>query len=77
MQGYQRHTALQGGHCPGALSLCPIGKGLAPFFQACIEKGLTPFFHPQTLGRGLPAVLVCPGHVRRFHPYPPSRRRRR
>ena len=29
------------------------------------------------MGGGSPAVPVSPGHVRRFHPYPPSRRRRR
>jgi hypothetical protein len=63
MQGYQRHTAPQGGHCPGALNLYPLWKELTSFPQ-------------RQLGRGRPAVPVCPGHVRRFHPYPPSRRRR-
>jgi hypothetical protein len=29
------------------------------------------------MGGGFPAVPVSPGHVRRFRPYPPSRRRRR
>ena len=31
----------------------------------------------KTMGGGLPAVPVSPGHVRRLHSYPPSRRRRR
>jgi hypothetical protein len=71
MQGDQRHTALQGGHGPGALNPCPIG-GLA------LEGG-NPLscMHQPALGRGHPAVPVSPGHVRPLHPYPPSRRRRR
>jgi hypothetical protein len=31
----------------------------------------------ETPGGGGPAMPVSPGHVRRFHSYPPSRRRRR
>ncbi len=31
----------------------------------------------ETAGGGCPAVPVPPGHVRRLHSYPPSRRRRR
>ena len=31
----------------------------------------------ETSGGGYPAMPVSPGHVRRFHSYPPSRRRRR
>ncbi len=78
MQGYQRHTALQGGHSPSALNLCPRG-GLA------VEGGRRDTalrlplssMHQLALGRGHPAVPVSPGHVRPLHPYPPSRRRRR
>ncbi len=71
MQGYQRHTVLQGGYCPGALNLYPIERttidGDRPLLYMC----------PAPLGRGRPAVPVSPGHVRPLHPYPPSHRRRR
>lgn len=71
MQGYQRHTALQGGHSPSALNPCPI-EGMA-------LEGDMPLPHmcPPTLGRGRPALPVSPGHVRPLHSYPPSHRRRR
>jgi|GraSoiStandDraft_30_1057271.scaffolds.fasta_scaffold264638_2 hypothetical protein len=31
----------------------------------------------EMVGGGCPAMPVSPGHVRRLHSYPPSRRRRR
>ena len=72
MQAYQSHTAIQGGLCPGALNLYPIEErmGASPIPTLSFQQ-------ERILGRGRPAVPVCPGHVRRFHPYPPSRRRRR
>jgi hypothetical protein len=71
MQGYQRHIALQGGHCSDALNPYPIERLVAEWGKPL------PYMHQPALGRGRPAVPVCPGHVRRLHPYPPSRRRRR
>jgi len=70
MQGYQRHTAIQGSHCPDVLNPFPI-EGRA------IEGGKPlPSIRQPALGRGRPAVPVSPGHVRSPYPYPPSRRRR-
>jgi hypothetical protein len=71
MQGYQRHIARQGGHGPGALNPCPIGR--------LTVEGDSPlsYVYQPALGRGGPAVPVSPGHVRPLHTYPPSRRRRR
>jgi hypothetical protein len=77
MQGYQRHTAMLGSHYPSALNPCPTTEGGRPLLY--VVKGDKPLFsiYQPLLGQGRPAVPVSPGHVRRLHPYPPSRRRRR
>jgi hypothetical protein len=76
MQGYQRHTAIQGGHCPSALNPHPIGsrRDGADLWHCSLSVAST---HQPELGRGRPAVPVSPGHVRPPHPYPPNRRRLR
>jgi hypothetical protein len=72
MQGYQRHTALPGSHCLGALNPRPIGSRRDSVLRLSVAS-----MHQPALGRGRPAVPVSPGHVRPLHPYPPSRRRLR
>jgi hypothetical protein len=72
MQGYQRHTTLQGSHCPCALNPYPIGSRRDSALRLSAVS-----MHQSALGLGLPAVPVSPGHVRPLHPYPPSRRRLR
>ena len=93
MQGYQRHTAIQDGHRPSALSPRPTGsrrdgsecqwprRGRALRRPCALRHRLQHLSvtstHQPELGQGLPAVPVSPGHVRSLHPYPPSRRRLR
>ncbi len=90
MQGYQRHTAIQGGHCPSALNPRPIEShrdgtdlwccslwALRHRFAHRLQHLSFASTHQPELGRGRPAVPVSPGHVRSLYPYPPNRRRLR
>jgi hypothetical protein len=71
MQGYQSHTALASSHCPSALNSRQVER-------LAVEEGKPLcLMHKSAFGSRLPAVPVSPGHGRRLHPYPPSRRRRR